>query len=138
MINVDFIIGDEDVFDNDVIAGMILPSQSKIVVDIVYEVSPIVNMDYVDCNNLAPGVVVHVVNALGILNTINQLVTDTILVTLFPHKVKFTLLLSPIGNPVPTILPSIPPFVPATLGVTDVIVNGTVIAEIELVSAYPT
>jgi len=26
MINVDFIIGDEDVFDNDVIAGMILPS----------------------------------------------------------------------------------------------------------------
>lgn len=95
-------------------------------------------MDYVDCNNLAPGVVVHVVNALGILNTINSLVTDTILVTLFPHKVKFTLLLSLIGNPVPTILPSIPPFVPATLGVTDVIVNGTVIAEIELVSAYPT
>lgn len=26
MINVDFIIGDEDVFDNDVITGMILPS----------------------------------------------------------------------------------------------------------------
>lgn len=99
---------------------------------------PIVNKDDVDCSKRAPEFVEHVVTALGILNTINSLVTDMMVVTLFPHKLKFTKLLSPSGNPVPTILPSIPPFVPETPGVTDVIVNGTVIAEIELVSAYPT
>lgn len=80
---------------------------------------------------------VHVVTARGIINVINSLDTEVTFTTLFPHKLKLTGLLSFIGKPLPTILASIPPFTPETDGVTEVITNGTVIAEIDAVLALP-
>lgn len=134
IVNVVLIIGDDETFDNELTTGIMVASKVKFAWGISWVAVPTVTVEFIACNNLAPPTE-QVVVAFGIWNTINSFVTYIMLVTLLPHNDNWIELLSLIGNPIPTILPYVPPFIPATAGVTLVIVNGIFITETEVVSA---